>query len=415
MALHGEGSIFFDKSNDRWVWQWSYELPNGEKATKKIVAKKKADLRKKAEVFKFTVQQGIEQDANITVGQWIDKWLEVIVKPTVKASTHNIYRQKTAYVKAKFGHMKLVSISSIELQAFFNELAIEGGTQGKGLSKTTVNAVRRYFKTCCTAAVDNGILKKNPVEVTKQLRQKKKKIVVMDEKEMIRFLKVAKDGDYIYEGVSNPKYLNYNDGTKYLIQCYYNLVNTALATGMRISELRGLTWKCVNMSKKYIEVKQQLKDTSDEDEFDDPKSDYSNRKIGVNPMVLEELKAFKKYQKKYADMLGDQFKNDKNLVFTNMFGTPISINNFRRRYYNKMLVRAKIAPGFTIHSMRHTHATILLMRGINVKVVSERLGHSNINITLNIYAHVLKAMEETAADMWEEILTTQLKEDTNHE
>ena len=80
-----------------------------------------------------------------------------------------------------------------------------------------------------------------------------------------------------------------------------------------------------------------------------------------------------------------------------------------------MLARAKIAPGFTIHSMRHTHATILLMRGINVKVVSERLGHSNINITLNIYAHVLKAMEETAADMWEEILTTQLKEDTNHE
>ena len=67
MALHGEGSIFFDKSNDRWVWQWSYELPNGEKATKKIVAKKKADLRKKAEVFKFTVQQGIEQDANVAL------------------------------------------------------------------------------------------------------------------------------------------------------------------------------------------------------------------------------------------------------------------------------------------------------------------------------------------------------------
>lgn len=160
---------------------------NGEKATKKIVAKKKADLRKKAEVFKFTVQQGIEQDANITVGQWIDKWLEVIVKPTVKASTHNIYRQKTAYIKAKFGHMKLVSISSIELQAFFNELAIEGGTQGKGLSKTTVNAVRRYFKTCCTAAVDNGILKKIRWKLLSNYARKRKKLLLWTKRKWFAF------------------------------------------------------------------------------------------------------------------------------------------------------------------------------------------------------------------------------------
>ena len=116
------------------------------------------------------------------------------------------------------------------------------------------------------------------------------------------------------------------------------------------------------------------------------------------------MKEFKAYQQNYADMLGDKFINEHNLCFTNIWGKPFSVSNFRRRYFVKMLQAAGIDSNFTIHSMRHTHATLLLKNNINAKVVSERLGHSSVNVTLNIYAHVLESMEQTAPNMWGQIL-----------
>lgn len=106
----------------------------------------------------------------------------------------------------------------------------------------------------------------------------------------------------------------------------------------------------------------------------------------------------------YANFLGDLYRNKFGLVFTNIFGNPINLTNFRKRYFNKMLEAARIKKGFTIHSMRHTHATLLLKKGVNIKVVSERLGHSSATVTMNIYAHVLESMEQTAPSVWALIL-----------
>ena len=103
-------------------------------------------------------------------------------------------------------------------------------------------------------------------------------------------------------------------------------------------------------------------------------------------------------------MLGDKFNNENNLLFTNTFGGPVNVQNFKRRYYFKMLAAAGIKKGFNIHSMRHTHATLLLKHGVNPNVVANRLGHSNATVTLNIYAHVLENMEETAPNTWAQIM-----------
>jgi len=230
---------------------------------------------------------------------------------------------------------------------------------------------------------------------------------------VLRFLAVAKEGKYIYHGITNRSLFNYNKGTEYAIRCYYNLINLALATGMRISELRGLSWNNVNFSKRYINVKEQYVQTADDDIFDEPKTDKSKRKIVVGVGVMEELKSFKKYQKEFADFFGDQFNNQYNLVFTNTVGKPISLTNFRKRYWLKMLAVAGIQEGFTFHCMRHTHATILLKNNVNVLVVSERLGHSSVTVTMNIYAHVLKSMEQTAPTVWEQILNPSISSVTN--
>lgn len=400
----GEGSLFFDNTNKLWTWRGSYYI-NGEKKKKTLTAVRQVDLKRKIDNFKLEIKDGLIVNSNMTVEKWINQWLEIIVKPSVKQRTYENYKERLGYFADVYGKRQLRSLSSLEIQNFFNNLHLNGGIKNQGIAVESVNCCRRYLKAAYAAAIKNKIVSDNPVEGTRPLRKVKNRIIVMTETDVIRFLDVAKKGDYIYSGVENPNYIKKNIAAEYYVKEFYNLVNLALATGMRIGELRGLDWKSINFSKKYIHVKQQIIKTAETDNFfDEPKTLHSNRKISVDDNVLKSMKEFKAYQQKYADMLGDKFINEHNLCFTNIWGKPFSVSNFRRRYFVKMLHAAGIDSNFTIHSMRHTHATLLLKNNINAKVVSERLGHSSVNVTLNIYAHVLESMEQTAPNMWGQIL-----------
>lgn len=400
----GEGSVYFDNNKSLWTWSGTYEI-SGIKKRKTITAKKQIDLKNKVDRFKVQIGQGLFEQSNIKLQEWVDKWLEIFVKPNVKIKTYDNYKNRLKYVTNSFGLRPLKSITTIEVQAFFNDLLLNGEQKHQGLSAESVRCIRRYLKAVFDSAIKNGIIRNNPLEGTKPPRKTKSKIVVLDERQTLVFLQVAKKGQYIYQGIKNTKFLVCNAGTEYYIRCFYNLVNLALASGMRIGELRGLTWKYINFNKNSIRVEKQIIDTSERDcVFDDPKTENSQRIIYIDEAVIQELLKYKVFQKKYADMLGDQFENNYGLCFTNTFGKPFSVSNFRQRYFNKMLAEAGIDNGFTIHCMRHTHATLLLKNGVNAKVVSQRLGHSSVNITLNIYAHVLDDMEIEAPKTWAKIL-----------
>ena len=396
----GEGSIFFDSTYKRWTWKGTY-LVNGIKKPKKLTAKRQIDLKKKVDRFKLMVDEGYYADENTNVKTWIETWLDVIVKPSVKKKTLDNYADRLRYVISKFGERKLKTLAPLELQNFFNELRLTGGKKQQGLAAES----RRYLKMCLDSAIQNGLLKTNPVVGTKPQRKTKSEMVVMDDYEVQHFLEIVKQGDYIYAGAKSPRYIRRDEGTEYYIQCFYNLCNLALASGMRIGELRGLSWSCVNFRKKYVQVKNQIVKTADDDIFDEPKTEKSKRKIAIDDATLNALKDYKNYQLAYEAMLGDKFNNEFNLCFTNTWGKPFDLSNFRDRYFRKMLLAAEVKNGFTPHCMRHTHATLLLKHGVNIKVVSERLGHSSVTVTLNIYAHVLESMEETAPSTWAQIMS----------
>ena len=399
----GEGSVFYDKINQRWTWRGTYLL-NGIKTQKTLTAKRQIDLKEKVEKFKFDVGQGIYDNTKITVTEWIKKYLTLFIQPTVRPSTFNTYAEKLNFVMREFGKRKLKSLTAIELQNFFNSLAIDGGAKQQGLSPTSVNTIRRYFKAACQTAVKNHLITDNPVEGTKALRTKKPDIVIANEEEVLRLLAVAKEGKYIYEGIKNPNYIAENIGTKYYIKCFYNVVNLDLGTGLRSNELFGLRWTDINWQKGYIDLKKQLLHINQKYVFVELKTQKATRKIYLDEGLIRELRDWKIYQEFYAEMLGDKFNNENNLLFTNTFGGPVNVQNFKRRYYFKMLAAAGIKKGFNIHSMRHTHATLLLKHGVNPNVVADRLGHSNATVTLNIYAHVLENMEETAPNTWAQIM-----------
>lgn len=400
--LRGEGSCFFDTKKQLWTWVKTYELANGDKKTKRITGKTEKSLKANIAKFEAQLEQTRISTQNITLETWLAKWLDIYVKPPVcKQKTYENYRDRLNYLLPIIGKRRLNTITTIELQEIFNTLHVSGGKRGGGLAAHSVNRIRSYLKTALNAAIEHGLLAKNPVNATKRLTEKKAEIVVMNEQEVRRFLAIAKDGSYITFGIKNPKYIKNNFGTQYLQKNYYNFVNLALATGMRCGELRGLSWSCVDFETGNIRVEEQLVTTNDyADMYDDPKTYHSVRTIGIDKAVLQELKEYHDYQKQYAEFLGNNFKNDHDLIFTNTFGKPVCYSNFRKRYFLKLIGAAGISDKFTIHCMRHTHATLLLKAGVNVNVVSKRLGHSSTTVTLNIYAHVLEDMEKTASEAW---------------
>ena len=399
--IRGEGSIFYDEGKQLWTLVKTFELPNGEKKKKRITGKTEKALKRNIAKFEESLEQNKSITPNIILEKWIAEWLDAYVKPPVlKQKTYENYRDRLAYLLPLLGKRRLNTLTTKEIQEALKKLYAEGGAKKQGLAAHSVNRIRSYLKSALNDAIDNGLLTKNPANGTKPLKEAKADIVVMTESEVRRFLEIAKTGSYISFGVKNPNYQKHNIGTQYLQRSYYNFVNLALATGMRCGELRGLSWKCVDFDAGTIRVEEQLVTTNDyADMYDDPKTYHSVRTIVVDKTVLNELQEFKEYQKDYAVILGDKFLNAHDLIFTNTFGKPVCYSNFRKRYFFKMLGAAGISPKYTIHCMRHTHATLLLKAGVNVSVVSKRLGHSSTTVTLNIYAHVLDEMEKTAPEM----------------
>ncbi len=167
----------------------------------------------------------------------------------------------------------------------------------------------------------------------------------------------------------------------------------ALVTGMRQGELLGLRWKDVDLEKGHLTISQTLSH--------DGKTKSSLRKILLPASTVAKLKKHRAVVLKEKLSQGEEYQ-DNDLVMCTPSGTPINPANVRRSL--NVLIKKAAVPKIRFHDLRHTHATLLLAKGVNVKVISERLGHSNIKITLDTYSHVLPTMQEDAVNKIEEIL-----------
>lgn len=130
--------------------------------------------------------------------------------------------------------------------------------------------------------------------------------------------------------------------------------------------------------------------------FEDPKTTKSRRRISITEKLAKSLSLYQKQIEWFTNKMGDKYDNREKLVFTNIFGKPVDTTNFSQRYFKRMVKSAGLTTGFSFHDLRHTHATLLLRAGVNVKIISERLGNSTIQLTLDTYSHVLPDMQAVA-------------------
>lgn len=228
------------------------------------------------------------------------------------------------------------------------------------------------FKTALNQAMDDGYILKNPAKGVKTPKQNKKEIEVLTIEQSKMLLQNAK------------------------LERFYPLFLLELHTGLRLGEIMALQWKDINMTKNTLTVRRnQVKVESKDGEikYGLPKTDSSYRTIPLSANLITELKKHKTNQSKEKLAIGDSYSKG-DLVFCDEVGCGLTHDRVAS-IMKRILKNAELGY-ISFHDLRHTHATQLLNAGVNIKTVSERLGHSNITITLQIYCHVMPEQQEEA-------------------
>ncbi|MDO4277194.1 MAG: tyrosine-type recombinase/integrase [Lachnoclostridium edouardi] len=317
--------------------------------------------------LRYEVEHGTYiREESITFAEWFEIWIKDYKEPSVKMGTVGVYRQNyNAYIKNIFGNKQLREIRAEHIQRFYNGMSTH-------YAHNTLEVCRAVLNGAFSQAVKNEIIRKNPVSNTTFPKNNKKQTAkVMTMAEQTLFLK-------------------YTAGTK-----YDSLYEIALFTGMRSGELRGLRWEDVDFHKREIHVACTLTYQNGEYHSETPKTQTSDRIIPMMDRVFQLLKKQQKEQLKLRLTMGELWeplKGFETLVFTNLYGRPINRDRLKReidKIVKKMNQAGIPFAHITPHTFRHTFATRSIEEGMPPKVLQVILGHSDLSMTTEIYAHVL--------------------------
>lgn len=386
---NGEGSVW-QRPNGNWVAQVSFIDPVTGKSDRKAVSgkTKQEALKKKRELETAKDKNRLVKSDKMTLGEWIERWLEVYKKPAVKYSTWFSYKNlaDTQIIPA-LGNIQLERLRPNEIQAFYSRLSEAGridlGKQTKnkpaGLSARTVRLCHIVISGALKQAVKEGLIMWNPADATDPPRQVKKEVKPLTTKQVSFFLKAIKNHEL------------------------YPIIITDLGTGLRRGELLALTWSAIDMQNKSAFIKQSLMKVGAKIYLqDEVKTKASKAVITLPDEVISVLKQVKKDQARYKLLLGEAYQ-DNDLVFCKEDGTPYRPDTVYHVF--KKLLKNNGLPNVSFHALRHTFCTMLLEQGEEISTVSKLARHNSISITADIYGHLTKPMRDQAASKLNKILS----------
>ena len=319
------------------------------------------------------------EPAKLTLREYLEKWLEDYARANVTAKTFERYAEIVHQnLVPALGHLQLSKIQPLHIQDYYSKALKKGRKDGKGgLSARTVLHHHRILHEALRQAVKWLLLGRNPADAVEPPRPPGIEMTALNEAEAHQLMEAAR-----------PTRLHVP-------------VVLAITTGMRRGEILALRWQDIDMDAGTLAVRQSLEQTKAGLAFKQPKTNKGRRVVALPPLAIDTLRRHKAGQAKVRLAMGPAYE-DQGLVCAQPNGQPWRPDGITSSFHN--LVKAAGLPAIRFHDLRHTHASLLLRQGIHPKVVSERLGHSTISITLDTYSHVLPGMQQEAARKLDELL-----------
>ncbi len=308
----------------------------------------------------------------ITLREFLKRWFDDIVEPNLTETTKDGYKYIVdIHIIPALGDVLIQKLQPIQIQTFYKEKLEKGRIDGKGgLSPKSILNIHRIMKRALNHAMKMQIINRNVTEFVELPKQKKYRASVIDEEQVQRMLEAFE-----------PTNL-------------YIPVLLAVGLGLRRGEALGLRWSDIDFENCAITINNTLLKTNKGVIFHDPKTETSKRVIISPGTIIEALKAHKEKQEETKAVMGEAYQENE-LVSCYDDGHPFNPGTFSTLFMN-VLKRNKLQL-IRFHDLRHTNATLMLKHNVPAKVASERLGHSTIGITLDLYSHVLKEMQQDAA------------------
>ncbi len=292
----------------------------------------------------------------LTVNTYLDRWLETAARPRVSRRTADGYAALLKrYVREPLGQRRLDKLQPLDIQKVYGEI------QARGLSARIVRHTHSALHNALKQAVKWGILSRNPSDLVELPKVPHKERRVLSPTEAADFLNAA---DALPHGL---------------------IFEVALLSGMRPEEYLALQWSDVCLTRGTAQVNRALVRHKGSWTFEEPKTARSRRTIYLPASLLRKLAAHKRTQA-VARLKAGATWHTHDLVFCSEQGTPHSIPNLTYRYFRPILEKAEL-PRIRLYDLRHSCATLLLSENEHPKVVSERLGHASVTLTLDTYSH----------------------------
>lgn len=313
---------------------------------------------------------GVEltENSSITLGDWLARWLEEYKKPVLRPSTYSGYSKDIEnHILPYLGAKKLAQMKTSDLQKHYNRLLESGrkndNGKGKGLANATVRGIHMVLREALESAVREGLIPTNPADGTSppKIQRKEKQVLTKDQIETIMKL-LEGDGHW------------------------YDFFYTEIITGMREGEICGLCWEDFDEEKGTLRVARSVKFVHKEPVIGETKTEDGKRTIYLPDSLWRLLSERKK--KSFGEW-----------IFPDLLCPELPLNpSTAYRQFKKLLKKGDL-PNIRFHDLRHTFTSYAVNSGIAPKTLSEIVGHTKANFTLDTYAHVTGDMQKNAANI----------------